>query len=58
MDEEKLTGIDYVTRPLGALMRHPDYNERAFAVIASMCKMTNEQLVRVNTSIAELRKGT
>lgn len=44
MDEEELTGADYVNEPLVKLMRHPDYSPHAHRVIEHILRMTSAQI--------------
>lgn len=44
MGVEKLTGKDYMDRPLLEIQSHPDYSAHALRVVIAIRDMTTEQL--------------
>lgn len=45
---QKLTGHDYMNRPMLELQSHPDFSSTAFTIIARMAKMTTEEIEEIN----------
>jgi hypothetical protein len=43
----KLTGVDYITRPLLELMSHPDFSKEAMHTMAHISGMNNDQLEKL-----------
>lgn len=44
MGHDKLTGKDYMDRPLLELQSHPDYSAHALRVVIAIREMTTEEL--------------
>jgi hypothetical protein len=44
----KLTGADYMTRSYLELQGHPDFSPNAFRIVASICKMSSEEIENMN----------
>lgn len=45
---DKLTGLDYATRPYLELQSHPDFSPIAYQTIAQIRKMSTKELEEVN----------
>jgi hypothetical protein len=44
---QKLTGLDYIRRPLLELLSHPDFDQDIFNKLELIGKMTTEELKRL-----------
>jgi hypothetical protein len=42
-----LRGIDYFTKPIRELVKHPDFTEAAFDNVLKLSKMTSEDLAKM-----------
>lgn len=47
-DQAKLTGNDYVNKPLKELVSHPDFSQHAYRVMIAICDMTTAQIEQIN----------
>lgn len=41
---EKLTGMDYLTKPVTELQSHPDFSPHAMRVVIAVTEMTTDKL--------------
>lgn len=48
LDEDELTGTDYLTRPFSELVKHPDFSRHAMRVAIAISQMTTAQLEELN----------
>lgn len=46
-EEEYLTGLDYLNRPLLEIMSHPDYSDEAMKIMAKIAKMNTSEIEKI-----------
>lgn len=52
MDEvEKLTAVDYLTKPFMELRAHPDFSPHALRIVNAIFKMTTKELEQIQIDI-------
>lgn len=51
MDEEVLTGYDYMTRPYMELQSHPNFSETAYRAVAEVQGMNTRELELLHFSM-------
>lgn len=47
-DQPKLTGKDYIHKPVKELVEHPDFSQHAYRVMIAISDMTTAQIEQIN----------
>jgi hypothetical protein len=50
-ENEELTAIDYLIKPIVELQKHPDFSVHALRIVSAVSKMTTKELEQLQVDI-------
>jgi hypothetical protein len=50
-ENEELTAIDYLIKPIVELQKHPDFSLQALRIVSAISKMTTKELEQIQLDI-------